>query len=133
MHITLKRTHYTKFGVFGVMSSPDIQDGAPFLLTLEDPDNHNKPGESCIPKGTYKVEPYNGTKYKGVYHVMNVPGRSAILIHWGNTHEDTRGCILVGSEYYSFAEDKPGIGGSMLAMNELRGIVGKQAFTLEII
>ena len=28
--------------------------------------------------------------------LFGIPGRSTILIHWGNTAADTDGCILVG-------------------------------------
>ena len=30
------------------------------------------------------------------FRVQNVPGRSGILFHVGNTAEDTEGCILLG-------------------------------------
>jgi len=29
-------------------------------------------------------------------HIMDVPGRSDILIHWGNTVADSHGCVLAG-------------------------------------
>ena len=36
------------------------------------------------------------TKYKNHFHVLDVPNRSYILIHHGNYHKHTLGCILVG-------------------------------------
>jgi len=29
-------------------------------------------------------------------HIVGIPNRSNILIHWGNDPHDTEGCILVG-------------------------------------
>ena len=37
-------------------------------------------------------------------HIMNVPNFEWILIHCGNTDEDTGGCLLVGSQ----ANTEPG-------------------------
>ena len=64
--------------------------------------------ETRIPAGTYKV----GLKtsggfhsryfqrfpaiHKGMLHVKDVPGFSDILIHCGNTDDDTSGCLCVG-------------------------------------
>lgn len=64
-------------------------------------------GETRIPAGTYKVGVRTGggfhARYKtrfdfhqGMLHVLNVPGFKWILIHVGNTDEDTAGCLLVG-------------------------------------
>jgi len=49
--------------------------------------------------GTYEVERYNSAKYKSVYEVQNVPGRTKILFHVGNFPEDTLGCFLVGQTH----------------------------------
>src|SRR3990167_3887920 len=68
----------------------------PAIFTLENPKRATSKDDR-IPAGTYQCVPYSGTKYKNVYHVQDVPGRSAILIHWGNTEKDTEGCILIGN------------------------------------
>lgn len=66
------------------------------FYTLENPWVDNKPWVSCIPEGAYAVRPHNGKKFRDVWIVEAVEGRSGILIHEGNTEEDTTGCILVG-------------------------------------
>lgn len=51
----------------------------------------------CIPAGSYKVDILFSPHFRRmVPHVLNVPGRSEIEIHSGNTPDDTHGCILVG-------------------------------------
>lgn len=97
-------------------------DGVPFCETLEDKDRGlktsmtleeirgiKKPAITAIPTGTYKVRmDVVSNKYsKSAWYVknchgarvprlMNVPGYDGILIHSGNTAENTEGCILVG-------------------------------------
>jgi len=79
-------------GTFGRLSV-----GGLALVTLEERWKQNARSVSCIPAGTYPLE-------RTIYHrhgietfeVMDVPGRSRILLHPGNTEEDTEGCILVG-------------------------------------
>jgi hypothetical protein len=71
-------------------------DGAQVAYTLELPWLNNANNVSCIPKGTYQVVPRFSARFKSHLHVLNVPGRSFILIHPGNTHKDIEGCILPG-------------------------------------
>jgi len=54
-------------------------------------------GETAIPYGTYKVVPFESTKFGKCYRVLNVKHFEGILIHCGNTAEHTHGCILVGN------------------------------------
>ena len=77
--------------------------------TLEDESREEKVwGETCIPEGEYKlglrtVGGYH-TKYikrfadihMGMLQVLDVPNFEYILLHCGNTDEDTAGCLLVG-------------------------------------
>lgn len=95
-------------------------DGKWFCNTLEDTDRGLDSsmakekiqklkvyGKTAIPTGTYKLrmdvisqrfknrpwaKPYDGK----LPRLVNVPGYEGVLIHVGNTHEDTSGCILVG-------------------------------------
>jgi hypothetical protein len=60
---------------------------------------------SCIPVGTYKIKIHQSPKFGKCYKVHNVPGRDEILIHAGNTHHDTHGCILLGMMFGTIGTD----------------------------
>ena len=74
-------------------------DDSPEMVTLEDPWNLNERNVSCIPEGRYNVTPHNSPKFGKTYLVEDVPERSHILVHAGNTSKDTHGCILVGLQF----------------------------------
>ena len=71
----------------------------PFAVTLELPDKNNHPEISCIPTGEYTCKPYSSEKYPNTWQVMDVTGRSLILIHKGNFLLDIRGCIAIGEKF----------------------------------
>jgi hypothetical protein len=64
--------------------------------TLELPWKDNQRKISCIPTGEYRLLKRHSPKFGHHYHLQEVPGRSLILIHTGNTAKDIEGCILVG-------------------------------------
>lgn len=74
--------------------------------TLELPWRDNKPNISCIPSGEYDAKIRLSPKFGKVYWVMEVEGRSFILIHSGNWAGDVNkgfkshvnGCILLGKQ-----------------------------------
>ena len=88
----------------------DITNERKFLCyTLEDESREEKVwGETCIPEGEYCInfrrEGGYHAKYgkrfadihMGMLEVCDVPNFKYILIHCGNTDEDTAGCLLVG-------------------------------------
>jgi hypothetical protein len=75
-------------------------DGEFLCDTLENPYLNNQRNISCIPEGQYKVRLRTARESatKDYLHllVQDVPDRSLVLFHSGNTAKDTRGCILVG-------------------------------------
>lgn len=81
--------------------------GQAIFLTLELPDSNNQQNISCIPAGTYtwvkKIS--SKTDNQPTLALLNVQGRSGILVHWGNSEEDTQGCILVGKALANFDGD----------------------------
>jgi len=78
-----------------------------FCYTLELPVKDGLP-RSAIPPGTYQIEMAPSPKFHlsqdpwvqqyadKMPHIINIPNRSLIMVHWGNEPENTDGCILVG-------------------------------------
>lgn len=117
MKLTLKRIAkkdtYTvgKLYIDGVYFCDTIEDKDRGLYQKQDIQELRKikvPSKTAIPTGIYKislsiVSPKYSTKKiyqeicKGkVPRLLNVPGYEGVLIHIGNTAEDSAGCILVG-------------------------------------
>lgn len=106
MNITLKRVAKKSSYTIGKM----YINGTYFCDTLEDTDrnitNNMNPtfikskkihSKTAIPTGTYKVILNVSPKFRRILpRLIDVPGFDGILIHRGNTAEDTAGCILVG-------------------------------------
>lgn len=105
MKLRLERKHFKDTYTIGNL----YVDGTFFSNTLEDKNRDvNKNGkfdngeakvygETCIPFGTYKVTVNMSPKFKReLPRLLDVPSFEGILIHRGNTAEDSAGCILVG-------------------------------------
>ena len=103
---------------FGVMMVGD----KPEFVTLEESWRDNERMISCIPQGRYKIKLHRSPKFGLCYKVMDVPERSEILIHVGNTNADTTGCILLGQRYGNIG-DRMGILGSRLAMSRFMQVM----------
>lgn len=126
--LTLKRVSYIPDGTFGVLLDEDI----PFALTCEREWLHNQPEISCIPIGTYSCKRVVSPKFGDTFEITNVPGRSAILFHSGNTEDDSLGCILVG-EQFGDLRGKTAVLSSKAGFSEfLRRLAGKDGFMLTI-
>lgn len=98
--ITLLRTASTPWGILGELTMPDGQSWP----TLELPWLYNRPNVSAIPAGLYRLSRTYSPLLSRILGKQNQTGfflrytdpRSAILIHPGNTIDDTAGCILLG-------------------------------------
>ena len=94
--------------------------------------------ETCIPEGTYDIQ-FRKTggfharydkKYKnahyGMLHLQDVPNFTYILIHAGNTSDDSSGCILTTTTQTDLDSAKAGFGGqSQLAYKRMYDKVAK--------
>jgi hypothetical protein len=91
------------------------------FCTLELPWKENRRNISRIPAGEYEAIKYYSPKHKRVVILLlDVPERTNIEIHPGNTIKDTTGCILVGSARGDINNDgKPDVTRSKQAMDRL--------------
>ena len=110
MEITVERRIYDQ----NVTLSQIKLNGEVFCFGLEDALRKDKiRGQTAIPDGIYKLDKRFSPKFSRFYGhemlwVRHVPNFEYILIHPGNTTDDTSGCLLVG--------DRLGIVGGKLAI-----------------
>ena len=130
--IELKRFAHTPFGTFGKMA---FEDGST-LFTCEDRWLDNVPLQSCIPPspGSFEVEYVIERDRVGDhrhYRFSEVPGRTAIEIHVGNTELQTAGCVLVGTGL-GWLEDRWAITHSINAIKSLHDKLGDRTHLMRI-
>lgn len=127
------------------------------LATLEEPwiENPFGPGgqrreglkrESCVPDGAYELRPHNTPKHPhvwalhnptlGVWHHATPPGlpygRSAILIHTGNSVIDIEGCLLVGLRHGRVQSGMDAVLESRAALAQLQARLGTALHSIVI-
>ncbi len=127
-NVQLERFAYTPFGTFGRLYVPEYQ-----CFTVERPWLNNTLKESCIPEGEYKIVlgAYNRGGYEA-YELLDVPERSLIKIHVGNTMDDLLGCIAPGKAL-GFIERKWAVTSSKKAFKEFMSAMGgSETSTLRI-
>jgi hypothetical protein len=132
MELVLLRWHKTPTVTMGTCHCVSEETDTVFgVMTLELPWKNNEKSVSCIPPGTYDVEAITRAS-KGDYAiwVKDVPGRSEVLVHKGNSTSDIRGCILFGLDADL---QKERVGQSVAAMTKIESMfpVGTKG-TLEI-
>jgi hypothetical protein len=96
-HLVIDRVHDR--GEHGVFGTADLlQDERPLysFFSGEEEWRDNQPNISCIPVGAYALRKVASPKFGDTYQICDVPGRKNVLVHWGNTEEDTEGCVLLG-------------------------------------
>lgn len=126
---TLTRFSYGPEVTLGLLVIP----GARVIYTAEDAWRDNRSHVSCIPDGEYDVVParYHRGGYDA-WEILNVPDRSLIKIHRGNSDEHVEGCIVVG-EWLACI---PGLGLSVARSSEaftrLYLLLGGQRWRLSI-
>lgn len=72
--------------------------GGATYQTLELPWRENAHGVSCIPPGTYPVTLKFSPKFQRMMPlILDVPGRTSILIHPANSVTELEGCVAIGA------------------------------------
>ncbi len=103
--VTLERFCYSDdMGVFGKLRIGNFE-----CFTVERPWKNNEPNVSCIPTDAYELK--LGRFWEGdyaTYELLDVPNRSLIKIHRGNTMDDLKGCIALGNRFGMLRKDKGG-------------------------
>lgn len=127
-NMNLQRFCYSEAGTFGELTLPDGQ----IIYTVERPWLNNARGVSCIPIGKYQCKPrfYNRGGYEAV-EVLDVPQRSHILFHVGNSAKDSKGCILPNNNLGCLKGDWAGLHSSA-AFHEFMRQVNNKPFELTI-
>lgn len=106
MKAVITREKHSDKQTLGTLILRDDEGNKLFMCkTLELPWNENKKNKSCIPLGNYNVTTRQSARYNKHYHIEGVPGRSLILIHIGNYHNQTNGCVLVGKAIADINDD----------------------------
>lgn len=108
-------------------------DARPIAVTLEDKWRDNERMVSCIPTGHYKVKRHSSPKFGECFKVLDVPDRSEILIHAGNTHKDTHGCILLGLQFGTIGTEAAILSSRAAVANFMTLMIGVDEAELEVI
>jgi len=119
--LNIIRVETSDRGTFSFIIFGSIAKNGPDAILgygLELPQKYNEEKTSCIPAGLYQAEKYNSPSKGDVIAIKNVPERTGIQIHIGNTLDDTTGCILIGSKV-GFLNGEPAVLNSRHAMRKL--------------
>ncbi len=135
MKIVITRTNDNGKQTIGYFNIYDDSGILKFsCCTLELPDKGNQKNISCIPRGTYLIEPRFSETYDNHFHVKNVPNRSWILIHFGNYRHNTEGCILVGEDFkYINNDNLLDVSNSKNTLSKIVQILGNKTHILQVI
>jgi hypothetical protein len=117
----LSRFMTTKDETFGLFMVNDYH-----LTSLELPWRQNKRDISCIPHGIYLCKRHESKD--NAFRVLDVPGRSGILIEIGNHYHESKGCIFIGTGFMSNISDgkTTGIASSTPALTLLDAVLGDE-------
>ena len=124
MYIKLTRTYQDDYQTQGELEVIKDNNILFTCKTLELPWRDNQRRISRIPSGIYPVLKHISPRFGDTLWIHDVPNRSEILIHRGNYHRDTLGCILVGEKLIDIDGDgHKDVTNSRVTMNWLFDIV----------
>lgn len=133
--VTLVRQESTDQGTPGVMTIDDQTFNSGEL-----PWKNNESNLSCIPVGAYTCHVSHSEHFnRDLYHVLNVPNRTDVMIHPANLFGDTTkgfksqllGCICLGTETGEM-EGQMAVMNSKIAIAQFMQLLNNEDFTLII-
>lgn len=125
--VTLVR-EYRKDCTLGTVILPSGK----IIKSIERPWLDNRANVSCYPEGQYVAKwlARSGSgRYKRVWHIQDVPGRSGILWHTGNLVRHSKGCTLPGLKHGALG-GLPAVLSSGPGLNSMRRELEGQDFLL---
>ena len=126
--VELVRLEESEQGTFGVLKV----NKRVVCLTLEPKDMENQQDISSIPAQQYICKKVDSPGFGRVFKVTNVPGRSNVLFHIGNTDKNTAGCILLGSTYGDLNGKRAVLGSGTAFKRFYKKLAGAEKFHLTI-
>lgn len=154
MYIQIKRKYLGKTCIQGKLKAytskeAEAKGDKPLFecLSLEEEQEGTQSGQDLrIPAGLYKLKRHSPSRFEKTLQEITedksqkmlcvyndeVPSTRCILVHWGNSHKDTKGCILLGLSRI----DSESIGQSRKACKEFYELmknVDLKAVELEIL
>jgi hypothetical protein len=121
-HIWVFRQVFKKLSTRGQMYLNGIFMG----YTLEDEvrgDMYKVKNHTAIASGTYQVFKHDSNKFPNSLRLEDVPNFTGIVIHGGNTDEDTSGCILLGAKKDDNNEDSSTISDCYKVLKSLSDLI----------
>jgi hypothetical protein len=122
----IKRIEFTDKYTLGILEMPSFT-----CYTMERPWLDNASNVSCVPSGEYDCSIRVSPKFGRVYQLKDVPGRQFILIHAGNTANNTHGCVLLGKSA-GYIEDRRAVLCSRPTLRRFMSLLDEQDFKLVI-
>ena len=134
--ILLQRFAYSPMGTFGRLIFPKDDYSC---FTVERPWMGNRQNVSCIPEGRYVmrkrfspvVDRASGGEYPEGWQVTEVPNRTFIMIHPGNSMENVEGCIATGQDL-GFIHNKWAVTSSRAAFREVMETLTGTEYDIDI-
>lgn len=101
---TLRRRYFAH----GTFSTLQREDGSQVCCFVERPWLNNQPNKSCIPEGSYQLQPHDSPKFGKCYALNaatlgvtpNGPSlRTHVLVHKANLVSQLEGCLAPGTSF----------------------------------
>jgi RHS repeat-associated protein len=106
------------------MRDPNGDNLTGYFLEPAGPSSTVEGSDRRISAGVYDIEHWNSPDHPNTFIILNVPGRSYVLIHVGNFPDDTEACFLPGVNYGT-----DNVSGSTIKMNEIRRFINNNPQT----